>query len=760
MTRYSFIAAFLLLLGNNGLLASERHLSGREIYRQQCAKCHGPNGEGVKGKREEPLQGDRSLERLTRYIDRNMPDDAPGKCVGDDAAAVAKYIYDAFYSREARLRKNPPRIELLRLTNKQYLNTVADLLKHFTGKDETLSDERGLKASYFASPEFNEKKKVFDRTDQEINFNFSEGPDAGQLQGTNGLSVIWRGSLIADETGEYEFITKSPNGVRLWVNDENEPWIDAWVSSGKEVEHKGTLRLLGGRTYPLKLKLFRRKEKGAAISLEWKPPRGPQRIIPSRHFAPVNASSIFVVTTPFPPDDSSLGYERGTSISKAWDEGTTTAAIETANYVANNLEQFTKTESNDTNRTTKIKNFCEEFVSHAFRRPLTEQEKKTLVAAHFKKGMKTEDSVKRVVLVALKSPEFLYLGLQDAHPDGFEVATRLSYGLWDSLPDETLWREAEHGKLRTHDEIKKQARQMLNDPRARAKMRGFFQHWLQMDRVDNLAKDDKLFPGFTPEVIADLRTSLYLFLDHVFWSKDSDYRTLLLADYLYLNNRLAEFYGVETNATDEFVKVRLNPEQRSGVLTHPYLLAAFSYQRMTSPIHRGVFLTRNVVGRSLRPPPMAMTFKDAEFAPNLTMRAKISQLTQPRACQSCHSVINPLGFSLEQYDAVGRFRASDNNQPVDAVSDYLTDDGETVHLAGARDVANFAIGSEQAQAGFIEQLFHHLVKQPMLAYGLETPKRLRESFVNSGYNMQDLMVEIVTVAAEQENKSASKMANR
>ena len=156
---------------------------------------------------------------------------------------------------------------------------------------------------------------------------------------------------------------------------------------------------------------------------------------------------------------------------------------------------------------------------------------------------------------------------------------------------------------------------------------------------------------------------------------------------------------------------------------------------------------------------MAMTFKDAEFAPNLTMRAKVSQLTQPRACQACHSVINPLGFSLEQYDAVGRFRTSDNNQPVDAVSDYLNDDGETVHLAGARDVANFAIGSEQAQNGFIEQLFHHLVKQPMLAYGLETPKRLRESFVNSGYNMQNLIVEIVTIAAEQgtSQKTAAKI---
>src|SRR5215475_5509513 len=121
---------------------------------------------------------------------------------------------------------------------------------------------------------------------------------------------------------------------------------------------------------------------------------------------------------------------------------------------------------------------------------------------------------------------------------------------------------------------------------------------------------------------------------------------------------------------------------------------------MSWPIHRRVFLTRNIVGRSLKPPAMANVFKEAEFSPNLTMREKVSQLTQPQACQSCHSVINPLGFSLEQFDAVGRFRTSEHDQPIDPVSDYLTDDGEKIRLTGAHDVAEFAIHSEQAQNAF------------------------------------------------------------
>src|SRR2546427_5496227 len=300
---------------------------------------------------------------------------------------------------------------------------------------------------------------------------------------------------------------------------------------------------------------------------------------------------------------------------------------------------------------------------------------------------------------------------------------------------------------------------MLGDPRARAKVQYFLRHWLQMDRVENLSKDDKLYPGFTPEIIADLRTSLDVFLEDAVWN--GNYRQLLLADYLYVNDRLAKFYGVETNAAGDFVKVEFDPKQRSGVVTHPYLLAAFSYQKSTSPIHRGVFLTRNIVGRALKPPPMAMTFKDADFAPNLTMREKVAQLTRPQNCQSCHSVINPLGFSLEQYDAVGRFRTSDQDRAIDPASDYVTDDGQVIRLGGARDIAEFAIGSEQAQNAFIQQFFHQIVKQPLLAYGADTLNRLRESFIASDFNMQKLLGEIATISALRGiDKTAQPLARR
>ncbi len=738
------MAAVFIWLAQTAILAAP---NGSQLFRQDCAKCHGKKGEGVKGKYDDALHGDWSIEKLSRYIAKNMPDDDPGSLKTPDADAVARYIYSSFYSREARFRDHPPRIDLIHLTNRQYVNTVADLIKHFTGGDDPLSEERGIHAAFFNSRNSEDKHKVDDRVDRHIGFDFGETNLDANLKSTNGFSAQWRGSIIAEETGSYEFILKTPNGARLWVNNEDDPIIDAWVSGGPTDEHRVSIRLIGGRAYPFRLNYFRFKEKTASLSLRWHPPRGIEQDIPARNFSPHHVSSTFVVTTPFPPDDSSVGYERGMGVSKAWDEATTHAAIETANYVAKHLDSLTHSHADDTNRAEKLDRFCKEFVATAFRRPITPAQEKRFVTAPFKSAVKTDDAVKRVVLLAMNSPRFLYLGLDGGKPDDYDVAARLSFDLWDSIPDKKLEERAAKGQLRTREDVTAQAQRMIGDPRAHSKMLYFLQQWLQMNQREDLSKDSALFPGFTPEIISDLRASLNIFLDDAVWKGASDYRSLLLSDSLFLNGRLARFYGVETNCGDEFVKVDFDPAQRCGVITHPYLLSAFSYQKSTSPIHRGVFLTRNIVGRSLKPPPMAMTFKDADFSPNLTMREKVAQLTRPQACQTCHSVINPLGFSLEHYDAVGRFRSLENSRPINSDSDYITDDGQTVHLAGARDVAQFAVGSEHAQDTFIEHLFNQIVKEPMLAYGFATRDHLRQTFIDSGYNMQKLLVETAVVAA-------------
>src|SRR5205085_5697581 len=164
MKQCAISLTLFFLCREQALLAAQQPQGGRELFRQQCAKCHGREGQGVKGKYDDPLHGDWSLEKLARYITKSMPDDAPGTC--SEPEAVARYIYDAFYSRDARVRNHPPRVELVRLTNRQYLNTVSDLLKHFSGADKMAGDEHGLRGSYRSKMGKGDgSRKSFERVD-------------------------------------------------------------------------------------------------------------------------------------------------------------------------------------------------------------------------------------------------------------------------------------------------------------------------------------------------------------------------------------------------------------------------------------------------------------------------------------------------------------------------------------------------------------------------------------------------------------------
>jgi hypothetical protein len=319
--------------------------------------------------------------------------------------------------------------------------------------------------------------------------------------------------------------------------------------------------------------------------------------------------------------------------------------------------------------------------------------------------------------------------------------------MWDSLPDEELLVAAEENRLQTREQVAAQAERMIDDPRSRAKIREFLLQWLKVDQPPEIAKDKERFPDFTPEAAADLRTSLDLFLDDVVWSEKSDFRELLTANWAFLNGRLAQLYRPDLPLDAPFVKMAFDPKERTGVLTHPYLMAGFAYTASSSPIHRGVFIARSVLGRSLRPPPMAVSPLPVELHKDLTTRERITLQTKPEACQSCHTMINPLGFTLENYDAVGRFRTEDAGKPIDASGGYRTRSGDLVKFHGVRDLANFLVDSEETRSTFVEQLFHYMIKQPIRAYGAETLQKLRDRFADDDFNIRRLAVEIVTTAA-------------
>lgn len=730
--------------------------SGEQLYRQQCARCHGAFGEGTK-KHKPALVGDKSVPELAKLIARTMPEDKPETLSAEESQKLAAFIHDAFYSAEARQRNQPPRIELARLTVRQYRQSVADLVGSFRGAGKW-DEQRGLKAEYYKGRRFQNQDRVVMRMDPEVRFDFGTNSPAEKIE-PHEFSIRWAGSVLAPETGEYEFVVRTEHSVRLWLNDMRRPLIDAWVKSGSDTEYKGSLFLVGGRAYSLRLEYSKAKQgvddsKGkpkpppakSSVRLEWKRPGRTMEVIPARNLAPGSFPETFAVSTAFPPDDRSYGWERGTTVSKEWDAATTDAAIETAGYIVARLNELAGTRDGAADRSQKVRDFARRFAERAFRRPLTDEQKRVYIDRQFEAVKDADIAVKRVVLFVLKSPRFLYREVGGG-PEAQNVAARLSFGLWDSLPDPALLEAAAAGKLATREQLASQAERMLGDLRARAKLRGFLFHWLKLDHAPDIVKDAKRFPGFDTAIVSDLRTSLELFLEESVWGERPDFRQLLLADHVYLNGRLAKFYGADLPPDAGFQKVKLNEKERAGVLTHPYQMAAFAYAGESSPIHRGVFLARGVLGLTLRPPADAFTPLSPDLHPSLTTRERVALQTKAGTCMSCHGVINPLGFTLEHFDAVGRFRAQDRAKPIDGSGSYQTRAGQKVTFAGARDLARFLADSEEVHTAFIEQLFHHLVQQPVRAYGPRKLEELRVSFAATGYNVRKLAVEIMATTA-------------
>jgi hypothetical protein len=728
--------------------------AGDVVYRQDCISCHGPVGQGVAGKSDEPLVGEKSIASLAKYIAREMPENDPGTLSLADATASAEYIHQAFYSAEARARNHPPRIELAHLTVRQYRESIADLLASLRNATSTI-ETGGLVGSYRERPERDPKKPDQDRPevrfkeqiDATIDFDFgTKPPEKGSH--TERFSINWSGSVLVPDTGEYEFRITSPNGVRLYVNapeggSEKNALIDIWVSSAMTRTASSPIFLLGGRSYPLKLEFFKYKDKTASLRLEWRPPGGAWSLVPRANLSPKSSSPVSVISVSLPPDDSSIGYERGASVSREWTEAVAKGALQVSAMIGPHLFGLAGTKADAPDRGEKLKAFTLRFAQMAYRRPLTDEQKADLAKIYA--GAAPEIAAKRAFIFTLSNPAFLYPGI--GPQDDYAVASRLALTLWDSVPDASLLKAAAAGQLKDAAQVRQQAQRMMKDSRAKSKLRDFLHHWLHVEEGAEIAKDQKEYPGFDQGVVMDLRTSLDLFAESIVWSEQSDYRQLLLSDTILMNERLAKFYGQKVAAGGDFQPVKMDADQRGGVLTHPYVLATFSYTKSSSPIHRGVFVTRNILGRMLKPPPMAIAFMDDKFDPSFTMREKVAELTAKPACMSCHVTINPLGFSFERFDAVGRVRATDNKKPVDTSADYIAADGSVIKLTGARDVATHAAESLSGQSGFVRNLFQEMVKQPPAAYSPELLGQLTTKFRADNFHVRNLAVEVAVVAA-------------
>lgn len=725
--------------------------TGAQLFASNCAPCHGAKGVGGAGF-SGPLQGDLTSGELAKYIASSMPP-GPKKTPADQAKLIAEYAHAEFYSPLAQERNRPARVSLARMTVRQYRNAITDLVNGF--HPIVPGEPGGLRATYYKNRDRNDKNKIIERVDSTLNFDFGTvGPEKDKVDPHN-YSITWTGSIFAPETGEYELIVQSDQSSRVYFNGEPRPVVDGWVRSGNEKEFSGVVDLIGGRTYPVYIEFSKsthgvnddEKKKNvppspAHFRLMWRRPKMTQEVIPSPYLFPNWSIEKFVPKTAFPADDRSIGYERGNTVNRAWDDATTRAALEVADYVSTRINKFAGTKDDAPDRAEKAKAFCKDFLARAFRKPIGKEVEDAFVNRHFAPGLPLEQSVKRVLVLGLKSPRFLYRELGD-RKDAYAVASELSFGLWDTLPDQELRRAAQAGELDTPQGLERQVGRMVNDPRSFVKLRDFLMLWLKVDEIPDIVKSQKKYPGFDDATVADLRTSLDLFLANTAWNGEADYRQLLLSNKMWLNNRLSKFYGGNVNSSN-FQPVEL--KDRAGILTHPYMLARLAYLEGSSPIHRGVLIARNMLGRTLAPPPAAFAPLAESLHPNLTTRERVAMQTKPEMCNSCHALINPLGFPFEKYDAIGKLRLSDNGKPVDTSGAYKARNGTAVKFGDATDLARFIANSDEAHTAFTEKLFQHLTKQPVRAYGPKALPDLTGKFKEGNYNIKKLMAAIMLQA--------------
>jgi hypothetical protein len=742
---------------------------GEQIYRSQCQQCHGEAGEGSEHYRQS-LQGDLPVAELGLYIQETMPEGEPELCIGDEALEVARYIFDEFYSPAAQQRRHPARPQFSRLTVRQFKESVADVLGSFD-PPEWLPEERGLRGYYFASRHWNDKRKLAEQVEATLDFpeivpqfdpsgQYSQlpPPEKAENQMGDGFSAYWQGSILAPRTGWYQIKVESANGFQLSLNRQDEPLIDYGVRSGDTAVHQANIFLLQGRIYPLNIYLVAFPEPQTSFRLLWTPPQGVEEVIPGRYLLPHKLSPSIALTTPFPPDDSSTGYARGISISQEWDEAVTAAAIETANWVSQNLWSLAKTSDADQHRLEKVQEFCRQFVSLAFVKELDPQETDFFIEQHFRNELPIKDQVSRVVMLALKSPRFNYPDLETRSPS-LLIARQLALFLWDSVPDKELMELARAGKLIDSEICRQQIQRMLAHPRGRAKLSSVFAEWLDLDRYQDLSKDPARFPGFDASLLRDLRRSLEIFLEETLFSPAADFRQLFTADHWFVSSRMVEFYALPKSAdpqsttstpeinqdseNSDWVRMTIESQPSAGLLTHPFLLSGLAYYRESSPIHRGVFIARKFLGRTLKQPNENFQPLSEEFDPALTNRERVTFQTRDAVCMGCHTIINPVGFSLENFDATGKFRMMEREHPIDASAQYQTVAGEIVSLEGVEDLARFLLNDPDAQQNFIRQLFQLYARQPLQSLDRDAEQKLEglhRGFVDNHFNIRELLV--------------------
>jgi hypothetical protein len=397
------------------------------------------------------------------------------------------------------------------------------------------------------------------------------------------------------------------------------------------------------------------------------------------------------------------------------------------------------------------RSFIERFGRRAFRRPLSSDELIRYVGIAEQSAQKLGDfygGVEFVVAGLLESPNFLFrVEVGEADPDqpprlrysGFEMATRLSFLLWNTAPDDALLDAAAAGQLVTTKGLSEQAERLLADPRARTAMNNFEFERLGLEALDELAKDKGVFAAFTPGLLTGMREDILRTIDYVAFEQRGDIRDLFETEVSFVNGELAGLYGVKKPASA--VELALLPRGglRLGLLGKPGLLAMNAHVRDTSPTLRGKFVRERLLCQTIQaPPPNVITILPEPNPNAATMRERLAVHRSNPTCAGCHGAMDPIGLAFENFDAIGAFRATDNGHALDVSGDI---DGHA--FAGPAELGSILKNDPRVVECGVRQLYRYATGHVELEGEEIIVKSLAQRFASAGHRMAELLKAVV-----------------
>jgi Protein of unknown function (DUF1592)/Protein of unknown function (DUF1588)/Protein of unknown function (DUF1595)/Protein of unknown function (DUF1587)/Protein of unknown function (DUF1585) len=427
------------------------------------------------------------------------------------------------------------------------------------------------------------------------------------------------------------------------------------------------------------------------------------------------------------------------------------AAETLAANAVKNLQQLTSCDANDAaGRDACARGFIDRFGAKAFRAPLADAERARLTALYasastawgFSKG------IELTMAAILQSPRYLYrveFGVAPASPSPapnvkaltpYELASRLSYLLWGTMPDQALLDAASTGQLTKREQLATHARRLLASDRSHYVMTDFHRQWLGLDLIDNF---DSTVTGFSNDLRPLMHQETARLVEAAIWQGGGKLSTLLTAPFSFMNQRLASFYGVTGPSGDAFEKVTLDPQQRLGILTQGGILAAHSHAAKTSPVLRGKFVREQLLCNPPPPPPPGVDFTVAEKDSSLTVREQSAAHRADPACAACHRFMDPIGLTFEGFDAAGRYRTLDNAKPVDT-SGELTGTDVDGPVSGPTELGQKLASSAQVKNCVVRQWFRYAyARDEVTDQDACNVANLESAFATSDGNIPELL---------------------